>query len=145
MTQPDRQNLPLRIVSAAIIREGGRYLIAQRPAGDAYEGLWEFPGGKVKVGEDPRAALRRECQEELGCTVEVGDPYEVVYHDYEDFIILMIAFHAEVVEGTPVALECARIAMARPMELGEYEFLPADRGLVEKIVRLEKGEETAAL
>ncbi|GAB4314037.1 MAG: 8-oxo-dGTP diphosphatase MutT [Candidatus Sumerlaeia bacterium] len=141
----DRQNVPLRIVSAAIIREDGRYLIAQRPPGDPYEGLWEFPGGKVRIGEDPRAALVRECAEELGCTVTVGDPFEVIYHDYEDFIILMIAFWAQVVEGVPLAVECARIAMVRPNELLEYEFLPADRGLVDKILQLAQIESTGAL
>ena len=140
-----RKNVPLRIVSAAVIEEDGQFLIAQRPEGDPYEGLWEFPGGKAHAGEDPREALERECEEELGCKIFVGEPFEVVFYDYEDFVILLLAFKAEVVEGVPMALECARIAMVKPNEMLEYEFLPADVGIVEKIMRMKTSESTGAM
>ena len=62
-------------VVAGLIREGDRILICQRPAGKARGLLWEVPGGKVEAGESKEAALVRECREELGVTLEVGDVY----------------------------------------------------------------------
>src|SRR5690348_11346060 len=62
--------LPLIVVAAALIDADGRLLVQQRPVGKAMAGLWEFPGGKVEIGELPEAALIRELREELGIDVE---------------------------------------------------------------------------
>ncbi|HVS16329.1 MAG TPA: (deoxy)nucleoside triphosphate pyrophosphohydrolase [Thermoanaerobaculia bacterium] len=64
-------DLRIHVVGAAIVR-GGRVLVTRRGPAMALAGKWEFPGGKVETGEDPRAALRREIAEELGVTVTVG-------------------------------------------------------------------------
>ena len=70
------------LVSAAIIVEGGHVLLTRRKPGTHLAGAWEFPGGKVEPGEDPRAALRRELDEELGIDVSVGEIVDVTFHRY---------------------------------------------------------------
>jgi 8-oxo-dGTP diphosphatase len=70
-------------VSIAVVEHCGRYLIGRRGRGASLAGMWEFPGGKVKSGEDPREAARRECREETGLEVVVGEPYAEVIHQYE--------------------------------------------------------------
>jgi mutator protein MutT len=69
-------------VGIALVGRGGRYLIRQRPAGTAYAGYWEFPGGKCEPGESPAAATARECREELGLEVDVGTLRREVEHRY---------------------------------------------------------------
>ncbi|MGH7330454.1 MAG: (deoxy)nucleoside triphosphate pyrophosphohydrolase, partial [Polyangiaceae bacterium] len=72
------------IVSAGVIIEKSHVLLTQRKAGAHLEGMWEFPGGKVEPGEDPRAALVRELREELGIEVNVGEAVDVTFHRYDD-------------------------------------------------------------
>ena len=74
-------------VVAALIWEGERFLACQRPAHKARGLLWEFVGGKVEPGETKEEALRRECREELGVTLKVGDPFMEVVHTYPDLTI----------------------------------------------------------
>ena len=70
------------IVVAAVVVEGNKVLLTQRKRGTHLAGAWEFPGGKVEPGEDPRAALRRELDEELGIDVSVGEIVDVAFHRY---------------------------------------------------------------
>ncbi|HVJ93540.1 MAG TPA: NUDIX domain-containing protein, partial [Labilithrix sp.] len=72
------------IVAAGIVVEDARILLSRRKKGTHLAGRWEFPGGKVEPGEDPRAALRRELQEELGIVVNVGEIADVTFHRYDD-------------------------------------------------------------
>ncbi|MBV8739967.1 MAG: (deoxy)nucleoside triphosphate pyrophosphohydrolase, partial [Alphaproteobacteria bacterium] len=85
-------DLPLVLVSAvALVDADGRVLLAQRPAGKAMAGLWEFPGGKVNPGETPEAALIRELAEELGIDVAASclAPFTFASYSYPDFHLLM--------------------------------------------------------
>ena len=85
-----------------------RFLICQRPAHKARGLLWEFVGGKVESGETKREALARECREELGVAVSVGDVYMELTHVYPDLTIHLTLFHAEITDGVPQLLEhCA--------------------------------------
>src|SRR5689334_21158883 len=70
-------------IAIAVVEDGGRYLIGQRPPGGPLAGLWEFPGGKIEADETPQAAVARECLEETGFAVEVGQLYDEVSHAYE--------------------------------------------------------------
>ncbi|MDY3072889.1 MAG: (deoxy)nucleoside triphosphate pyrophosphohydrolase, partial [Eubacteriales bacterium] len=74
-------------VVAALIRDGSRFLICQRPAHKARGLLWEFVGGKIEPGETKEAALVRECREELGITLEVGEVFAEVLHEYPDITV----------------------------------------------------------
>ena len=92
-------------VVAALIWDGDRFLICQRPAHKARGLLWEFVGGKVESGETRQKALVRECQEELGITLDVGDVFYQVDHVYPDITIHLTLFHATIAQGTPKLLE----------------------------------------
>ena len=125
------------LVVAGIIRKGDRILICQRQRSDAYGLQWEFPGGKVRNGEDLPAAVRRELEEELAIQAEVGGEVFRLRHRYPDRYVEVIFFaitnyHGEVRNQVFEALEWALRA-----KLPEYNFLEADRELVD---RLAKGE-----
>lgn len=80
----------LSVVSAIIEDEGGRLLLAQRPPHKRFAGYWEFPGGKIENGEDPKAALQRELKEELDLNVAIGRAMGIYTHTYgEDEIVEM--------------------------------------------------------
>ncbi len=127
------ENRKLMIVTAALIERDGRLLACRRPPGGRQPGLWEFPGGTVEPGEDPRYSLRREIHEELGIEASVGAPYEVVFHRYDFADVLLLFFRAEVVSGTPEPLHHEEIRWLSPDELNSLEFLPADRSLLDKL------------
>ena len=76
-------------VVAALIWQGDRFMICQRPAHKARGLLWEFVGGKVEPGETGEEALIRECREELNVTVSVGDVFMDVLHGCDEFHISM--------------------------------------------------------
>lgn len=126
----------LFVVAAALIDAEGRILIAKRPAGKSLPGLWEFPGGKLKDGETPEAALVRELREELGLTVAPADltPLTFASHDYADFHLFMPLYLCRRWQGRPEAHEHDAIAWARPEELADYPMPPADAPLI-KVLR----------
>jgi 8-oxo-dGTP diphosphatase len=131
------------LVSAAIVLEGGRVLLTQRKAGGHLAGKWEFPGGKVENGEDPRHALARELEEELGIAVAVGEIVDVTFHRYEeaDKAVLLLFFAATRTAASPPprAIDVAAFEWAGSEALAPERFPPADvailgkvRGLLEK-------------
>ena len=92
-------------VVAALIWDGDRFLICQRPAHKARGLLWEFVGGKVELGEAKEQALIRECWEELAVTISVGEVFMEVDHDYPDLNVHLTLFSAAIVKGAPQMLE----------------------------------------
>ncbi|MBN1772865.1 MAG: (deoxy)nucleoside triphosphate pyrophosphohydrolase [Deltaproteobacteria bacterium] len=122
-------------VTAAVLEVDGRVLIARRPAGERRGGLWEFPGGTLEPGEDPRDCLRRELREELGIEVEVGELLVRHVQAYEDVTIELSSYRARLVAGTPQAREHDALAWAAPDELPDYEFPAADGPTVELLCR----------
>lgn len=91
-------------VVAALIWEDRKFMICQRPAHKARGLLWEFVGGKVEPGEAKEQALVRECREELGITVAVGDVFAEVTHVYPDLNVHLTLFNARIAEGEPQLL-----------------------------------------
>jgi 8-oxo-dGTP diphosphatase len=124
---------PRKLVVAALIREGSRVLVSQRRADQPMPLLWEFPGGKVEPGEHPEAALTREVREELGCTVTVDRIFEVVFHAYPDFDLVMLVYSARIIEGTPRPIEVARVEWVEASRLPSLDLLPADYPLAEAL------------
>ena len=120
-------------VVAALIWNGDRFMICQRPAHKARGLLWEFVGGKVEPGETKQAALVRECREELDVTVSVGEPYMDVVLDYPDLLVHLTLFSARIAEGTPRLLEHNDLRWITPAEIPEYDFCPADVEILDKI------------
>jgi 8-oxo-dGTP diphosphatase len=121
------------LVSAvALIDRDGRVLLAQRPEGKSMAGLWEFPGGKVEVGETPEAALIRELEEELGINTWKSclAPLTFASHAYEDFHLLMPLFACRKWEGMPQPRENQTLKWVRKQELRSYDMLAADVPLI---------------
>jgi len=123
------------VVAGLIIGDDGRVLITQRRADQALPLQWEFPGGKVEPGEAPTAALVRELREEIGVEVAVGRIWEVLFHAYPDFDLVMLVYACRVVSGAPRAVEVADLAWLATGELpGGFDILPADRPLVDRLI-----------
>jgi 8-oxo-dGTP diphosphatase len=120
------------VVAAVIERSDRRLLIGQRRKSDTSPLKWEFPGGKVRDGESPEAALARELQEELGVTlvrsVEIGRVHHLYAGAPEELEIRFYA--AAIAESDVVPQAFEKIAWSLPKELGEYDFLVANRELV---------------
>ena len=122
-------------VVAALIRNKDRFLACQRPAHKARGLLWEFVGGKVESGETGPEALVRECQEELGVTLSVGDAVMDVTHDYPDLTVHLTLYNAAIADGQPRLLEHNAMAWITPAEIPLYDFCPADVEILAEIRR----------
>ena len=121
-------------VVAALIEEGGRYLVGLRPAGKAQAGLWEFVGGKIEPGETPEAALVRECKEELGAEIACGKELESLVYSYPGKTIRLTLLEARILPGSKAAAkEHKSIAWKSLGEMRTLDFAPADRILFERI------------
>jgi 8-oxo-dGTP diphosphatase len=125
------------LVAAGVVIEQGRVLLTQRKAGTHLAGAWEFPGGKVAAGEDPREALRRELSEELGIDAIAGEILDVTFHRYEDAgkAVLLLFFEAVRATGSPDprALDVAAFRWAAAGDLDPARFPPADVTVLEKV------------
>ena len=117
-------------VVAALIWDGDRFMICQRPAHKARGLLWEFVGGKTEPGETMEAALIRECREELDITVSVGDIFTQVVHEYPDILIRLTLFHCTIAEGTPKLLEHHDLKWIHPSQIPQFDFCPADKDIL---------------
>ena len=122
-------------VVAALIWDGPRFMICQRPAHKARGLLWEFVGGKTEPGETMEEALVRECREELDITVSVGDIFTQVVHEYPDILIRLTLFHCTIADGTPSLLEHHDLKWILPSEIPEFEFCPADKDILALILK----------
>lgn len=122
----------LLVVAAALVDADGRVLLAQRPAGKAMAGLWEFPGGKVHDGETPEAALVRELEEELGIDTRASclAPIAFASHAYPTFHLLMPLYVCRTWKGDPVAREDQALAWVAKRKLRDYPMPPADLPLL---------------
>jgi 8-oxo-dGTP diphosphatase len=123
-------------VVAALIWDNGKFMICQRPKHKTRALEWEFVGGKVEPNESKEDALIRECREELDITVEVGEVFMEVIHQYPDILVHLTLFHAGIASGTPKLLEHNDMRWITPNEIGEYNFCPADKEILERITEV---------
>ena len=112
---------------------GGRFLICRRPLHKARGGLYEFVGGKREQGETLSETLRRECMEELGISVEVGECFGETRYRYPDITVRLTLFHCRILEGVPRLLEHSELHWILPSEIPLYEFCPADDDFLREI------------
>jgi 8-oxo-dGTP diphosphatase len=116
-------------VTAAVIEKEGRVLIARRRADDRFGGLWEFPGGKLEPGEEPRDGLRRELREELGVETSIGPFLGSFPYSSPGLSIELLAFRVSIDGGDPSRLDHDEILWVLPAALTDYAFTEPDRPL----------------
>lgn len=133
MSQPPLAPKRVRVV-AALIEEGNRLLIQQRPPKGERGSLWEFPGGKREPGETDVGALGRECREELGIEVEVGERAWETEHAYPDLTVALALYRCTIIHGNrPVPRDGQRIEWVARDRLGEFSFCEADLPFIEEL------------
>lgn len=123
------------IVTAALLRKDSRVLITKRPADKQQGGFWEFPGGKLQCDETPQQALKRELREELDLEIEVGGIFEVVYHRYDWGPVLILVYECLPLGGVIRNLEVDEHRWLTVEQLPEYDILPADRPIIDKLLQ----------
>jgi 8-oxo-dGTP diphosphatase len=123
------------LVTAGILRRGGEILICQRKRSDRYGLQWEFPGGKVRAGEDVKAALGRELAEELAIEARVGEEIYRLKHRYPDRYVEVIFFAVRAFKGKMENRVFEAVEWAPRESLADYNFLEADRELVARLAR----------
>lgn len=116
----------IEVAAAVILREDGRFLLGQRPAGKVYAGYWEFPGGKVEPGEAARAALERELREELGITVRSAHPWLTRDYDYAHAAVRLRFFRVVEWAGALHGREQQRFSWQLPHAVTVDPLLPAN-------------------
>ncbi len=131
-------------VVAAIVIENGKVLVSRRKSGGHLAGAWEFPGGKVEPGEDPREALRRELEEELGIAAHVGEVLDVTFHRYAEIekAVTLLFFEAfrQPHSPEPRSIDVAEFCWSGADELDPSTFPPADLPVLSKVIeRLRQG------
>lgn len=121
------------VVTAAAIIRNGKLLISQRQAGSHMEYKWEFPGGKLEPEETPEECIVREIKEELDMDIAVSDIYKVVMFKYEEKDILLLCYLCKLIKGEGKKLECNDFKWINRTELDGYDYVPADKPIVEKL------------
>ena len=122
-------------VVAALIWDNGKFMICRRPQNKARALLWEFVGGKVEPGETKEQALIRECCEELAVNISVGGEFMNVTHEYPDITVHLTLFCTTIKEGVPKLIEHSDLKWIVPEEIHNYEFCPADKEILQKIIK----------
>lgn len=117
----------------AVVRRGGKILIAKRPAGKHLAGYWEFPGGAVEPGETAEEAVKRELREETGLEIVVTGRAEPIDWDYGHKQVHLDVFICECEQGEIRALQCDEARWVSPAELKDYSFPPANASLLRRL------------
>ena len=134
-----RDEMKTVIVTAALITDQGKILITQRKKDSSRGLLWEFPGGKVKEGEDPRQTLRRELKEELDVEAKVEMLFDAVFHDYPEYPILLLVYRCWVEQGSLRPIGCHDLRWVTLRELEKLAMPPADDPIRKHLGYFEEG------
>lgn len=126
-------------VVAGLLKKGSQVLVGQRPDNHSLAGQWEFPGGKIELGESPETALARELQEEIGIDVQIGELKLAVTHCYEDVGILILFYDVPYWKGEPKAIHHAQIEWVYPEELKTRPIPEANRRILDRLLNVLQG------
>lgn len=124
----------INVVGAVVVNDD-KILSAQRSATMSLPGMWEFPGGKIELGETPRAALVREMKEELLCTVEIGEQVATTRHEYDFGFVTLTTFYASLIDGEPRLTEHSEIRWISASDLDTVDWAPADIPAVDRVMQ----------
>ena len=130
-------------VVTAMIRKGSKVLIGCRPKGRSLAGQWEFPGGKVEIGESPQEALTRELKEELGIQAQVGPARATGTQFYSEVGILLIFFEVWFWKGEPKPIHHSEIRWIFPEELKKLQIPEVNRRLLPSLLKILKDQRTS--
>ncbi len=129
--------LPHKRIGAAVIwNQSGQILIDKRKVGGAMGGLWEFPGGKIEVGETVADCIAREIREELAIEITVGEHLISIEHTYSTFHITLIVHQCQYISGIPEPIESDEIRWVEVGELTQYEFPAANVAIINAIAAI---------
>ena len=120
-------------VVAGLLKKGDKILIGQRPESHTLAGMWEFPGGKIEMGESPEQALARELQEELGIDSQIGDLKIACTHSYGEVGILILFFEVLYWKGEPKSIHHTQLEWIDPKTLHERKIPDANRKNLDRI------------
>ena len=109
------------------------FLLTRRLPDAHLGGYWEFPGGKMELGEDPVSTLKRELDEELGVQVQVGNVYAVGHHDYGTKTVLLIVYQVTIADGDPECKAATEVRWFEPIDLVRLALPPADVPIVHRL------------
>ena len=121
-------------VVTAIMKKGNEVLLGQRPEGNTLAGLWEFPGGKLELGESPKEALRRELREELGIDAKVGDLKIANSHQFGDKGILLMFYEVPYWTGEPKSIHHNELRWVKKEDISNLEIPDTNRVVLEEIL-----------
>ena len=127
------QRKKIRVV-AAEIQQDGKFLITQRRPSAILPLLWEFPSGRVEVGEDDECALKREIMERLGVSVVVAELSMFIKHEYDDYVLDFCVYRCELAGGEIRTLRVHDWRWVSPSEMDGYEFPPADAQTIQRLL-----------
>lgn len=113
-------------VVGAVVISDDRVLCVQRGPQGSLAGKWEFPGGKIEVGESPQEALEREIREELLCRIKVDAEVTTTRYEYDFGVVQLTTYYCHLLAGQPRLVEHAQMSWLTPEELHELEWAPAD-------------------
>lgn len=133
MTAIPRRHTWIPVVTALIQREG-KILVGQRPQGQSLAGVWEFPGGKIELGETPEEALKRELHEELGIDAEVGELALASTHNYGPTGIILLFYHVQYWKGELRPVHHTELKWLVPRELTQWALPEANRKILRRIL-----------
>ena len=124
----------IQVVGAMIEKDGGRYLITQRPPTSSLPMLWEFPGGRVEESETDAAALKREVRHRLGVEIDAGQLISFVSHPYERYVVDLYLYECRIQSGdlSPLAVNAFRWVTSA--EFDQFPFTPADEASMNKLL-----------
>ncbi|GAA0294501.1 8-oxo-dGTP diphosphatase [Gracilibacillus halotolerans] len=125
----------INVVAAVIENENNEILCALRSHDMSIPNKWEFPGGKVEVGESLHDALEREITEELQCKIVAGEVIHEHTHEYESFIVHLTCLHTRIIEGIPHSTEHAKLIWLPKENLNSIIWAPADIPVVKVIMQ----------
>lgn len=124
----------VHVVGAIIENDNNEIFCALRSPHMSLPNYWEFPGGKIEVGETPQQALQREITEEFNCTIIVGEKVEDTIYEYDKVVVRLETYMSRLLKGKPIALEHADTKWVKREKLVELNFAPADIPAIEKLV-----------
>jgi 8-oxo-dGTP diphosphatase len=120
-------------VAAGLVFKDEKLLIAKRLKNIHLGGMWEFPGGKLELGESYEICLKREMFEELGVKVNVSYEFEEVLHRYSEMTVLIKFFICSLSSGTPKAIQCSEFQWINRRDLTRYNFPAADIKVINQL------------